>query len=60
VLTFEVFVACHVTPPSRKIRRTVSRLIGGRILAVIRKSRSLDNNQVDKGSAKKSGRARRS
>nr|WP_084717031.1 hypothetical protein [Saccharothrix syringae] len=44
---FQVVVACQDTPPSRRVRRSVSRLIAATVPRSSRWSRSLDNDQVE-------------
>src|SRR5215207_3687373 len=45
---FHVVVVCQDTPPSRRIRRSVSRLIATTMPSASRWSRSLANDQVEK------------
>src|SRR4051794_6557631 len=48
VEAFQVVVVCQDTPPSRRIRRSVSRLIDATTPSASRWSRSLVSDQVEK------------
>lgn len=55
MLAFQVLVACHVTPRSSRIRRTVSTLIVLTWPTVMRWSRSLTSDQQESGWPMKRG-----